>query len=105
MSRGSGERDRGAECGDDQVEGFAGDVALENPQNLVAAVALERPFRCELPGNRVVDESVVSDGPQGVVRGPVTTTVEAVALSLTTAGLHRAGAAECRGRGVARQPV
>jgi hypothetical protein len=101
MSTGGGQRDRWRSLGDDQVEGFAGDVALQDPQNLVAAVALGSAFRGERSGRGVVDEAVVRDGPECVVRGSVTAAVEAVTLSLPAAGLDRAGPTEGGERSVA----
>jgi hypothetical protein len=67
---------------DDQVEGFAGDVALQHSQDVVAAVALCPSLRGELACPWVVDEPIVRDRPQGVVRSAVAAAVESVTLAL-----------------------
>lgn len=89
----------------DEREGFACDVALEDAQGLVAAVAVLASLLGELTGSGVVDHPVVRDRPKGAVRGAVTAAAEAVALSLPAAGLHGAGAAEGGEGGVAMQPL
>ena len=78
----------------DQGEGLAGDVALEDSQGVVAAVAAGFASCGELAGSGVVDHAVVRDGPQGVVGRSVPSAVEAVAVGLTAAGLDGADTAQ-----------
>jgi hypothetical protein len=94
MSSGVGDGLLGAERVADEGEGFAGDVALEDAQGVVAGVALLASFLGEVTGSAVVDHLVVGDGPQGAVGGAVAPAAEAVALSLPAARLDGAGAAE-----------
>lgn len=54
----------------DETEGLAGDVALENSQGVVSAVACGLSASGEVPCPRVVDHPVVRDRPEGVVGGP-----------------------------------
>ena len=93
------------EGGDDDREDLAGDVALEHPQDVLAAVALGAASLGVVPGPGVVDEPDVGDGPQRVVRRPVTTAVEPVPLGLPGARFDRADSAERGEGGVAGEPV
>src|SRR5215213_6305875 len=95
----------GAQRVEDEAEGLAGDVALEDAQGVLAAVAVLASSFGEFAGPGVVDHAVVRDGPQGVVGLAVTAAAEPVPVALAAAGLDGAGAAE-RGEGrVAVQPV
>jgi hypothetical protein len=63
MSSGLGEGVFGGQCGSDDGEGFAGDVALKDPECVLAAVALLVSLVGEIAGAGVVDQAVVRDGP------------------------------------------
>ena len=105
MSSGGCELWFGAECGSDDGERFAGDVALEDPQRVVATVAsCASPFR-ELAGPGIVDHPVVGDRPQRVVGGTVATAVQAVSARLPAGGLDWADTAERREGRVTVEPL
>src|SRR6266545_2024903 len=100
-----GKRIRRAERVADLGEDLAGDVALEEPEDLFAAGAGGGAAGGVGAGLWVVHEPVVGDDPQGAVGGAVTAAVEPVALGLAAGVLDRAGTAQRRERGLAVEPV
>jgi hypothetical protein len=86
----------------DEGEGLSCDVALQDAQGVFAGVTLLGGASSrELASARVVNHSVVGDGPEGVVGIALSAAVEAVPLALAAAGLDGAHAAERGERGVA----
>jgi len=86
VSSGLGQGLLQAQCGPDEREDFAGDVAFEDPQGVLSAVTFFFAFFGEVADAGIVDHVVVRDGPQGVVGGAFTSEAEAVTLSLAAAG-------------------
>ncbi len=89
----------------DEGEGLAGDVALEDAEGVLAAVASGPSPSGGLAGAGVADHAVVRDGTEGVVGVAVAAAAESVAVALSAAGLDGAGPAEGGEGGVAVQPV
>src|SRR6266508_6024740 len=100
-----GECGRWAERVADLGEDLAGDVALEQPQDLFAAGTGGGTAGGVRAGLWVVHEPVVGDDPQGAVWGGGVAAVGAVGGGLAAGMLDRAHAAQRRERALAAEPV
>jgi Transposase IS116/IS110/IS902 family len=93
------------EVGLEQWEQLAGEVALEQPQDLLGGLALGGAPLCVGAAGRVDAQSRQGDDPQGAVGLAVTATIQPMADCLARGDRHWTGAAQRGQGGVGSEPV